>query len=126
MPAWLNWLQRVFARATDLWGSILALCIFFSLIYIYNKGITLNLNTFISILIKSLRIPCGMVHGIHMDCSMWTGAWIPYGIVHGFSIKFHWKFHGIHMESTWTGPWNVHGMVHSMVIPYGFHSGYGM
>ena len=83
MPAWLSWLQRVFAHAMDLQGSILALCIFFSLIYIYNKGITLNLNTFISILIKSLRIPCGMVHGI--------------GI---------WKFHGIHMESTWTGPWN--------------------
>jgi hypothetical protein len=40
-----------------------------------------------------------MIHGIHMDCSMWTGAWIPYGIVHGFAIKIHWKFHGIHMKS---------------------------
>jgi len=79
------------------------------------------LNTFITILIKSLRIPCGMVHGIHMDCSMWTGAWIgawiPYGIVHGFAIKIHWKFHGIHMESNglvhgihmeWCIPWTIH------------------
>src|SRR6266446_10867508 len=99
---------------------------FFLLIYIHNKGIRLCLNTFITILIKSLRIPCGMVHGIHMDCSMWTGAWIPYGIVHGFSIKIHWKFHGIHMESTWTGAWNPYGMVHSMDSPYGIHSGYGM
>ena len=33
---------------------------------------------------------------------------------------------GNSMESIWTGPWNVHGMHYSMVIPYGFHSGYGM
>ena len=46
----------------------------------------------------------------------WIGAWIPYGIVHGFAIKIHWKFHGIHMESTWTSAWS----------PYGIHSGYGM
>src|SRR6266446_4791707 len=96
MPAWLNRLERLLARASELWGSILALCIFFSLIYIYNEGIRLCSNTFITILIKSLRIPCGMVHGIHMDCSMWTGAWIPYGIVYGFAIKIHWKFYGIH------------------------------
>jgi hypothetical protein len=61
-----------------------------------------------------------------MDCSMWTGAWIPYGIVHGFAIKIHWKFHGIHMESTWTGAWNPYGMVYSMDSLYGIHSGYGM
>jgi hypothetical protein len=94
--------------------------------FTYIKGIRLCLNTFIAILIKSLRIPCGMVHGIHMDCSMWTGPWIPYGIVHGFSIKIHWKFHGIHMESIWTVHGPVHGMHHSMDIPYGIHSGYGL
>ena len=99
---------------------------FLTYIYIYNKGIRLCLNTFITILIKSLRIPCGMVHGIHMDCSMWTGAWIPYGIVHGFSIKIHWKFHGIHMESIWTVHGPVHGIHHSMYSPYGIHSGYGL
>jgi hypothetical protein len=126
MPAWLNRLQRLLPRAIQLQGSILACCIFFSPIYIYNKGIRLCLNTFITILIKSLRIPCGMVHGIHMDCSMWTGAWIPYGIVHGFSIKIHWKFHGFHMESIWTVHGPVHGMHHSMYSPCGIHSGYGL
>jgi hypothetical protein len=62
-----------------------------------------------------------MVHGIHMDCSMWTGAWIPYGIVHGFSIKIHWKFHGIHMESIWN-PYGL-SMDQSMecTIPWTFH-----
>jgi hypothetical protein len=71
-----------------------------------------------------------MVHGIHMDCSMWTGAWIgawiPYGIVHGFAIEIHWKFHGIHMESIWTLHGLVHGMHHSMYSPYGIHTGYGL
>ena len=58
--------------------------------------------------------------------SAWIGAWIPYGIVHGFAIKIHWKFHGIHMESTWTSAWSPYGMVYSMDSPYGIHSGYGM
>jgi len=35
----------------------------------------------------------------HVDCSMesiWTVPWNPYGIVHGFPLEIHWKFHGIH------------------------------
>ena len=91
---------------------------FFHFIYIYNKGIRLYLNTFITILIKSLRIPC-------ME-SIWTVPWIPYGIVHGFAIEIHWKFHEIHMESIWTLHGPVHGMHHSMCSPYGIHSGYGL
>ena len=118
MPAWLTWLQRLLHVVPTPGFNSSLLQFFFSTIYIYNKGIRLYLkwNTFITILIKSLRIPYGLVHGIHMDCSMWTVPWIPYGIVHGFTIKIHWKFHGIHMESIWTGPWN----------PYGFNRGYGL
>jgi len=28
--------------------------------------------------------------------SIWTVPWNPYGIVHGFPLEIHWKFHGIH------------------------------
>ena len=71
-------------------------------------------------------VPCGLVH---VKCSMdsiWTVPWIPYGIVHGFAIEIHWKFHEIHMESIWTLHGPVHGMHHSMCSPYGIHSGYGL
>jgi hypothetical protein len=45
---------------------------FFTLLYI-NKGIRLCLNTFITILIKSIwTVPCGLFHGIHMDWFMWN------------------------------------------------------
>jgi hypothetical protein len=52
--------------------------------------------------------------------SIWTGAWIPYGLVHGF----HGLVHGIHMdwckESIWTGAWNPYGLVHGIHMKWDF------
>jgi hypothetical protein len=54
-----------------------------------------------------------------MDWSMWNVPWIPYGIVHGFAIEIHWKFHGIHGGYgliKWLGtqpknsPYEIHGL----------------
>ena len=95
--------------------SILKQRIFFLLLYIYNKGIRLYLNTFITILIKSLRIPC-------ME-SIWTGPWIPYGFHSRYGLK-KWLgaqpknspygihglgggIHPVHMESIWNYPGSV-------------------
>jgi len=42
----------------------------------------------------------------HVDCSMesiWTVPWNPYGIVHGFPLEIHWKFHGILMDHSIVG-----------------------
>jgi len=37
-------------------------------------------------------------NGVFPWNSMWTVPWNPYGIVHGFPLEIHWKFHGILMD----------------------------
>jgi hypothetical protein len=46
------------------------------------------------------------MYGIHMDCSMWTVPWNPYGLVHVECS----------MDSIWTGPWIPYGIVHGFTI----------
>ena len=124
MPAWLNWLHRLFARAPKLRVQFSWFAKFFFSLYIYNNGIRLNLNTFITILLKSKdsiwNVPWNPYGTVHMDWFIWN----PYALVHMESICT--GSYGIHMESIWTGAWNPYGMVYSMDNPYGIHSAYGL
>jgi len=103
---------------------------FFSLIYIYNKGITLNLN--------GPWNPYGIVHGIgiwkfhgiHME-STWTGPWNVHGMVHSIDIPY--GIHSGYGMGNWVGAqpkkfhmesmeWGVES-THSIWNPYGRYRG---